>query len=119
MIDKIKYLDDGKNKYPIAFTLNVMEALEDEYGGLKKWVELIDSDEPSYKAIKFMVQATVEEGQDILNQTNDKLSSKEIGRLISRIDIDKVGEEIFKLIKEALPEAKQGKNKIPMQRTKK
>ena len=41
MIDKIKYLDDGKNKYPIAFTLNVMEALEDEYGGLKKWVELM------------------------------------------------------------------------------
>ena len=119
MIDKIRYLDDGKNKYPIAFTLNVMEALEDEYGGLKKWVELINSDEPSYKAIKFMVQATIEEGQDILNQTNDKLSSKEIGRLISRIGVDKVGSEIFELIKESLPEAKQGKNKIPMQRAKK
>ena len=119
MIDKIRYLDDGKNKYPIAFTLNVMEALEDEYGGLKKWVSLIDSDEPSYKAIKFMVQATIEEGQDILNQTNDKLSSKEIGRLISRIGMEKVGSEIFELIKTALPEAEQVKNKIPMQRTKK
>jgi dissimilatory sulfite reductase (desulfoviridin) alpha/beta subunit len=119
MIDKIRYLEDGKNKYPIAFTLNVMESLEDEYGGLKQWVELIDSDEPSYKAIKFMVQEVIGEGQDILNQSDDKLSSKEIGRLISRIGMEKVGEEIFKLIKESLPEAKQGKNKIPMQRAKK
>ncbi len=40
MIDKIRYLDDGKNKYPIAFTLNVMGALEDEYGGLKNGFRL-------------------------------------------------------------------------------
>lgn len=61
----------------------------------------------------------MKKGKTYLNQNSEKLSSKEIGRLISRIGMEKVGSEIFELIKTALPEAKQVKNKIPMQRTKK
>lgn len=38
MIDKIEYLTDGDKKYPMAFTLNVMEKAEEEYGGVSKWV---------------------------------------------------------------------------------
>ena len=65
MIDKIKYISDGNTKYPMAFTINVMERIEDEYGGLKSWVSLVDKEELSYKAIKFMVLEVINEGLDI------------------------------------------------------
>ena len=35
MIDRLEYLDDGEVRYPMAFTLNVMEAAEEEYGGVE------------------------------------------------------------------------------------
>ena len=31
MIDKITYLETDSEKFPLAFTLNIMEALQDEY----------------------------------------------------------------------------------------
>ena len=113
MIDKIKYISDGNTKYPMAFTINVMERIEDEYGGLKSWVSLVDKEEPSYKAIKFMVLQVINEGLDIL-----ALSSKEVGRLIARVGLDTIGTELLTLISESLPKS-DSKNKIPMQSKKK
>ena len=37
MIDKITYLETDSEKFPLAFTLNIMEALQDEYGTLSEW----------------------------------------------------------------------------------
>ena len=68
MIDKLEYLDDGESKYPMAFTINVMEAAEEEYGGVENWAKLMDKSEPSYKALKFMVLEIINEGIDIENQ---------------------------------------------------
>ena len=116
MIDKLEYLDDGDTKYPMAFTINVMEAAEEEYGGLENWAKLMDSSEPSYKALKFMVLEIINEGIDIENEKlkNDKkkeaLTSKQVGRLITRIGLEEIGMKVFNLIKESLPKGDKSKN---------
>ena len=116
MIDKLEYLDDGDTKYPMAFTINVMEATEEEYGGLENWAKLMDSSEPSYKALKFMVLAIINEGIDIENEKlkddkkKDALTSKQVGRLITRIGLEEIGMKVFNLIKESLPKGDKSKN---------
>lgn len=116
MIDKLEYLDDGDTKYPMAFTINVMEAAEEEYGGVENWAKLMDKSEPSYKALKFMVLEIINEGIDIENEKlkNDKkkeaLTSKQVGRLITRIGLEKIGMKVFNLIKESLPKGDKSKN---------
>ena len=116
MIDKLEYLDDGDTKYPMAFTINVMEATEEEYGGLENWAKLMDSSEPSYKALKFMVLEIINEGIDIENEKlkDDKkrelLTSKQVGRLITKVGMDEIGVKVFKLIQESLPKGDKSKN---------
>ena len=118
MIDKIEYLTDGDKKYPIAFTLNVMERAEEEYGGVGKWVKLMRGSEPSYKALKFMILEMINEGIDIENdklkenQKMDFMTSKQVGRLISRIGFEESGKQIFKLINTALPKDTNPKNVV-------
>ena len=116
MIDKLEYLNDGETKYPMAFTLNVMEAAEEKYGGVESWAKLMDQKEPSYKALKFMVLEIINEGIDIENQRvkDDKkrefLTSKQVGRLITRVGMDEIGVKVFKLIQESLPKGDKSKN---------
>ena len=116
MIDKLEYLDDGDTKYPMAFTINVMEAAEEEYGGLENWAKLMDSSEPSYKALKFMVLEIINEGIDIENEKlkddkkKDALTSKQVGRLITRIGLEEIGMKVFNLIKDSLPKGDKSKN---------
>ena len=116
MIDKLEYLDDGDTKYPMAFTINVMEAAEEEYGGLENWAKLMDSSEPSYKALKFMVLEIINEGIDIENEKlkddkkKDALTSKQVGRLITRIGLEEIGMKVFNIIKESLPKGDKSKN---------
>lgn len=116
MIDKLEYLDDGKVRYPMAFTLNVMEAAEEEYGGVESWAKLMDQKEPSYKALKFMVLEIINEGIDIQNEKSngdkkiEPLTSKQVGRLITKIGLDEIGVKVFKLIQESLPKGDKSKN---------
>ena len=116
MIDKLEYLDDGESKYPMAFTINVMEATEEEYGGVENWAKLMDKSEPSYKALKFMVLEIINEGIDIENEKlkddkkKDALTSKQVGRLITRIGLEEIGMKVFNLIKESLPKGDKSKN---------
>lgn len=116
MLDKIEYLEDGEIKYPMAFTVNVMESIEDEYGGLQNWVKSIDREEPSYKAIKFMLLEVMNEGIDIENEKlsiskkREMVTPKQIGRMITRIGFEKIGTTLFKLIQESLPKGEASKN---------
>ena len=116
MLDKLEYLDDGEIKYPLAFTINVMEAAEEKYGGMESWAKLMDQKEPSYKALKFMVLEIINEGIDIQNEKLkdskkiDPLTSKQVGRLITRVGMDEIGVKVFKLIKDSLPEVDKSKN---------
>lgn len=68
MIDKITYLETDSEKFPLAFTLNVMESIQNEYGTLSEWSELIkNKKEPNIKALKFFITEAINEGIDIEN----------------------------------------------------
>ena len=68
-----------KNKeYRLAFNLNVMEQIQEEYGTLEKWGELTDgtvSGEPSAKAVIFGFAAMLNEGIEIDNEEKGEETS--------------------------------------------
>ena len=73
--------------YPLAFTLNVMEEIQEEYGTIDKWGELTSGEEPSAKAVIFGFWAMINEGIDIENETaevkRDFVTKKQVGRIIT------------------------------------
>ena len=110
MIDKIEYLQDGKARYPMTFSLNVMEKIQEEYQSMNNWVKLIQSSqEPNIKALKFFITEAINEGLDIEGK-EERLTSKQVGRLISRVGIQYISEKIKNLISKSLPENNSSKN---------
>jgi hypothetical protein len=68
LIEKINYLETKTEKYPMAFTLNVMEALQEKYGNLNEWTNLAQkSEEPDIKSLKFFMTEAINEGIEIEN----------------------------------------------------
>ena len=53
MLNKINYLETETDRYPLVFTLNVMEAIQEKYGTIDAWSSLIQREgEPDIKALK-------------------------------------------------------------------
>ena len=77
--------------YKLAFNLNVMESIQEEYGSVGAWAELTDKDEPDFKAIIFGFTEMLNEGIEMDNDdngTNDKLlTHKQVGRMITEIGL--------------------------------
>ena len=88
--NKITY---NSKEYTIVFNLNVMEAIQEEYGTLDKWAKLTDGSdgEPNAKAIIFGFKEMLNEGIDITNERtggNEKLLTlKQVGRMITEIGL--------------------------------
>ena len=115
MIDKIIYLETDSEKFPLAFTLNVMEALQDEYGTLSEWSELIrNQKEPNIKALKFFITKAINEGIDIENEKSDEtrapITSAKAGRIITEIGFQKVAKTINKMVSESVKTKEKSKN---------
>ena len=115
MIDKITYLETDSEKFPLAFTLNVMEALQDEYETLSQWSELIrNQKEPNIKALKFFITEAINEGIDIENEKSDEkrasISSAKAGRIITKIGFQKVAKTINKMVSESVKTKENSKN---------
>ena len=114
MIDKITYLETDSEKFPLAFTLNVMEALQDEYGTLSEWSELIrNQKEPNIKALKFFITEAINEGIDIENEKSSEkrvsITSSKAGRIITEIGLKRVANTITKMITESMPHDEKSK----------
>lgn len=114
MIDKITYLETDSEKFPLAFTLNIMEALQDEYGTLSEWSELIrNQKEPNIKALKFFITEAINEGIDIENEKSSEkrvsITSSKAGRIITEIGLKKVANTITKMITESMPHDEKSK----------
>lgn len=114
MIDKITYLETDSEKFPLAFTLNVMEALQDEYGTLSEWSELIrNKKEPNIKALKFFITEAINEGIEIENEKSSEkrvpITSSKAGRIITEIGLKKVANTITKMITESMPHDEKSK----------
>lgn len=103
MLDKITYLETKTEKFPMAFTLNVMEAIQDKYGSLDKWSNLIqDGSEPDIKALKFFITEAINEGVDIENEKSGEkrkpITLKKAGRILTEIGLAEAAKKISKTV---------------------
>ena len=111
---KISY--NGK-EYHIVFNLNVMEALQEEYGTVQKWGELTEggeNKEPNAKAVIFGIAQMINEGIDIENEKSDEkrapITSAKAGRIITEIGFQKVAKTINKMVSEGVKTKENSKN---------
>lgn len=114
MIDKITYLETDSEKFPLAFTLNVMESIQDEYGTLSEWSELIrNKKEPNIKALKFFITEAINEGIEIENEKSSEkrvpIASSKAGRITTEVGLKKVANTIIKMITESMPHDEKSK----------
>lgn len=108
---KIEY--KGK-EYNLAFNLNVMEIIQEEYGTVEKWGELTDgttSGEPNAKAVIFGFGAMINEAIDIENEENGTdvkpFTLKQVGRLLTDIGF----ENATKILNDTVVESTQSAEK--------
>ena len=108
MKDYMKEIQYKDETYVLVFNLNVMEAIQEEYGTIEKWGELTDgaSGEPDAKAVKFGIREMLNEGIDIENEENgtDKpfLSLKKVGRIISELGFENATSALNETVVESI-----------------
>jgi len=89
MIDKIKSFTANGVRYPQAFTLNVIESIQEKYGKLDNFFKAMQPDdgEPMIKDVVWILQQIINEGIDIENElkgeTRALLTHKQVARLIT------------------------------------
>lgn len=115
MIDKINYLETKTEKYPLVFSLNVMEAIQDKYGSIDKWSSLIQKNgEPDIKALKFFMTEAINEGIEIENEKNNEkrksVTSKQVGRILTEVGLSDTANKIMTTISESIQTDDTSKN---------
>ena len=97
---KIQY--KGK-EYLLVFNLNVMEAIQEEYGSLEKWGNLTGADgEPDAKAVIFGFAQMLNEGIDMQNEENGTdekpFTLKQVGRMITEYGLSNSTEALHETV---------------------
>ena len=115
MIDTINYLEIESEKYPLVFSLNVMEAIQDKYGSIDKWSSLIQKNgEPDIKALKFFMIEAINEGIEIENEKNNEkrksVTSKQVGRILTEVGLSDTANKIMTTISESIQTDDTSKN---------
>ena len=115
MVDKINYLETKTEKYPLVFTLNVMESIQEKYGTIEAWSNLIQRDgEPDIKALKFFITEAINEGLEIeAERTGEKrkaITSKKAGRILTEIGLSGAANKIMATISDSVEMDKTEKN---------
>ncbi len=89
----VKNTKGDEVQYPIAFTLNVMEAAQEKYGTFQKWAEKLSSgaDSVDIAAIIWTFETAINEGIDIENDDNGTkrpfITKKQAGRIVSSLGL--------------------------------
>jgi hypothetical protein len=101
MKDIEKVLNLNGKEYPVVFNLNVMQAIQEEYGSLDAWGDLTEAKaednkltkEPDAKAVIFGFTEMINEGIDIRNEREERndpfLSKRQVGRIITEYGLAK------------------------------
>ena len=94
----------GKS-YKLAFDLNVMESIQDEYGSIEAWGKLTepeDGGEPNIKALVFGVTEMINEGIEIANDedgTDEKpLTHRKVARILTEVGLESVADKMQKSV---------------------
>ena len=90
----------------IVFNLNVMEAIQAEYGTLDKWGALTDGKtdggEVDVKALIFGLREMLNEGIEIDNEdkgeNNPPLTHKQVGRILTDMGLEKATKDVNDLV---------------------
>lgn len=102
-MEKLAYIETSKRRYPIVFNINVMEEIQEAYGSMSAWGEIVENSEngePKVKDLKIGLMMMINEGIDIENEEQGKnepmVTAKQVGRLVSEVGFV----EIIKKIQE-------------------
>lgn len=99
MKDTTQTIDYKGKTYKLVFDLNVMEAIQDEYGSIEEWGNLTEpkNGEPNIKALVFGVMQMINEGIEIDNDdngTDDKpLTHRKVARILTEVGLDAVSDK--------------------------
>lgn len=109
-VEKIEksFVDYKGEKYELVFNLNVMEEIQEAYGSVEEWGDLVEaSEEPKAKDIKFGFTVMLNEGIDIYNEehADDEdfkarpfFTEKQVGRIISEIGLLEAAKKLNKKV---------------------
>jgi hypothetical protein len=104
MIDKLKHITVNDIDYPVAFTLNVMELIQDKYGSMDAWGNALKppkGEEPQIKDVIWTFKEFINEGIDIENETSGNsrqpITHKQAGRILSSFGMEEAGSIIRNL----------------------
>lgn len=113
MIDKINYLETKTERFPLVFTLNVMESIK------KNMVQLRNGqskDELDIKALKFFMTEAINEGIEIenekLNEKRKAVTSKQVGRILTEVGLSGSANKIMNTISESIQTEETSKNAL-------
>ena len=116
MKDVMKYIETEKKSYPVVFNLNVMEEIQEQYGSINQWGEVVSGNggEPRVKDLKASLMAMINEGIDIENEekgiNEPFVTSKQVGRILTEIGIDGVANLIRQITVESTQTGDEPKN---------
>ena len=86
--------------YPLVFNLNVLQAIQEEYGTLDEWGKLTDGSkgEVNAKAVIFGFKEMINEGIDMANEEDGSdikpVTLKQVGRMITEIGLKEATEKM-------------------------
>lgn len=125
MLEKLSYIKTKNKNYPITFTFNVLEEIQNKYGSFEDWQHIIEGQykgknekgqevwlqgETKIADLKYFIQVAINEGIDIYNEeSEDKMkpiTSSQVGRLISEVGMNEISEAIRKVIVESTSSGK-------------
>ena len=104
MKDKINYFEVNGTKYPLCCNLNVLEAIQEKYGSMTTWGEIVENKagkEPKIKDLKYGFMVMINEAIDIENENLEEkrqlLTEKQVGRLLTELGIAEATKKIEEL----------------------
>ena len=115
MLDKLKHITANGVDYPIAFTLNVMELIQDKYGSMDAWGNALKppkGEEPQIKDVIWTFKEFINEGIDIENETGGNrhsITHKQAGRILSSLGMNEAGSIIRNLTTQSV-QTEEAKN---------
>ena len=108
MKSAMQTIDYRGKTYRLVFDLNVMEAIQDEYGSIDAWGKLTEPEdgEPNIKALVFGVAEMINEGVDIDNDENGTdekpLSHKQVARILTEVGLESVTDKMQKSVVDSI-----------------
>ncbi len=113
MLEIKKHIVTKTAEYPVVFSFNVLEEIQDKYDTFEDWSHIIEGDkfidgswqkkEPRISDIKYFIKLAINEGIDLENEMNNSsrpfLTDKQVGRLISEVGVATISQIIKDVIK--------------------